>query len=108
MQRNYKKRRKEALEIISFIDSDPAKWGNRVPFANEYLIIGSADIREPYYRIIIASIYSEIYEAIRKQGISDDKIILLNDYANNVIIKKRCMNDTTFCKMFSCFKSYLC
>lgn len=85
----YNNRQRDGVKIIAFIDSDPAKWGNRVPFANEYLIIGPADIREPYDKVVIASVYSEVYEYLKKQGISDDKIILLNDYANNDIIEKK-------------------
>lgn len=81
--------RKDFVQVITFIDSDSGKWGQKVPFAAEYKIIGPSDICDPYDKIIIASVYSEIYEVLRGQGVPDDKIILLNDFAHNDILEKK-------------------
>lgn len=85
----YKERLRASVKVLAFIDSNPEKWGKAVSFAAQYSIIGPADICEPYDKIVIASVYSEIYEVLKNQGIPDDRMIWLNDHANNDILEKK-------------------
>lgn len=85
----YKERLRASVKVLAFIDSSPEKWGKAVSFAAQYSIIGPADICEPYDKIVIASVYSEIYEVLKNQGIPDERMIWLNDHANNDILEKK-------------------